>query len=316
VFGKRVEWCVSEMDSFSLPSFAKINLWLEVKGRRPDGYHELFTVFQTIDLRDQLYFEDASGGGIELECDADGIPTDGRNLVIKAAFALKEHFRVERGARIRLAKVIPTGGGLGGGSSNAAVTLLGLCRLWSIEPKHGELAKIARGLGADVPFFLIGGTAAGTGIGDHLTRIRDIRLAYLVVATPAVQVSTAEAYRLLNLPALTKDCTDIILSVSDAEAHVGDSLSSEPRNDFESVVFEIEPEVRRVKEKLRRLGAVVSLMSGSGSSVFGIFENREAQQFAFEGLKREADWRVFSCSTVSREEYSEAIGSRAGLSSN
>ena len=316
MFGKRVEWCVSEMDSFSLPSFAKINLWLEVKGRRPDGYHELFTVFQTIDLRDQLYFEDASGGGIELECDADGIPTDGRNLVIKAAIALKEHFRVERGARIRLAKVIPTGGGLGGGSSNAAVTLLGLCRLWSIEPKHGELAKIARGLGADVPFFLIGGTAAGTGIGDHLTRIRDIHLAYLVVATPAVQVSTAEAYRLLNSPALTKDCTDIILSVSDAEAHVGDSLSSEPRNDFESVVFEIEPEVRRVKEKLRRLGAVVSLMSGSGSSVFGIFENREAQQFAFEGLKREADWRVFSCSTVSREEYSEAIGSRAGLSSN
>ena len=307
---------MSDMGSFSLPSFAKLNLWLEVKGRRPDGYHELFTVFQTIDLRDQLYFEDAGGGGIELECDADGIPTDGRNLVIKAAVALKEHFRVERGAQIRLEKVILTGGGLGGGSSNAAVTLLGLCRLWGIKPKDGELAKIARGLGADVPFFLIGGTAAGTGIGDHLTRIRDIHLAYLVVATPAAQVSTAEAYRLLNSPALTKDCTDIILSVSDAEAHVGDSLSSEPRNDFESVVFEIEPEVRRVKEKLTRLGAVMSLMSGSGSSVFGIFENREAQQFAFEGLKREADWRVFSCSTVSREEYSEAIGFRAGLSSN
>jgi 4-diphosphocytidyl-2-C-methyl-D-erythritol kinase len=304
------------MGSFSLPSFAKINLWLEVKGRRPDGYHELFTVFQTIDLRDQLYFEEAGGDVIELECDVDGIPTNGRNLVIKAAAALKEHFKVERGARIQLEKVIPAGGGLGGGSSNAAVTLLGLCRLWGIEPMDGELAKIARGLGADVPFFLIGGTAAGTGIGDHLTRMRDVHLGYLVVATPAVEVSTAEAYRLLNRPALTKDCTDIILSVSDAEAYVGDSLSSEPRNDFESVVFEIEPEVRRVKEKLTRLGAVMSLMSGSGSSVFGIFENREAQQFAFEGLKREADWRVFSCSTVSREEYSEAIGSRAGLSSN
>jgi len=302
--------------SFSLPSFAKINLWLEVKGRRPDGYHELFTVFQTVDLRDQLYFEDVSGGAVELECDADFIPTDGRNLVIKAANALKVHFKVERGARIRLEKIIPTGGGLGGGSSNAAITLLGLCRLWEIEPKRGELADIARSLGADVPFFLVGGRAAGTGIGDHLTKMRDARLAYLVVATPAVQVSTAEAYRLLNSPALTKECTDIILSVSDAEAHVGDSLPSEPRNDFESVVFEIEPEVRRVKEKLTRLGAVVSLMSGSGSSVFGIFENREAQQFAFEGLKREADWRVFSCSTVSREEYSEAIGSRAGLSSN
>ena len=299
----------AEHSSLTLPSFAKINLRLEVKGRRPDGYHELFAVFQTIDIRDTLCFEETSDNSIELICEQEGIPGDDRNLVVKAGRELKTVFGVNLGVRIKLRKRIPAGGGLGGGSSNAAVALVGLCQIWDINPQQGQLLAIARRLGADVPFFLTGGTAAATGIGDKIAGLKDIDYPYVIVVTPAVQVSTAQAYSKLGAPALTKDSTDIILSVSDAEAQVGDSLSVEPRNDLESVVFEIEPEVRRVKNELIRTGASMALMSGSGSSVFGIFENREAQKFALERLNREANWLVFSCSTVSRKTYSEAMGS-------
>jgi len=296
------------MNSFTLPSFAKLNLGLQIKGRREDGYHEISTVFQTISLRDNLTFEEKSGPDLVLKCNDPSIPVDERNLVLRAASALKRQFGVSAGAEIRLEKVIPAGGGLGGGSSNAAITLIGLCRLWNIRPEPGQLAEIGAGLGADVCFFLSGGTAVGTGVGDKIQSVPDVDLPFLLIATPDVHISTAEAYKMLNSPALTKETGNIILSVSDTEAQMGISLSSELRNDFESVVFEIEPEVRRARSRMCELGARVSLLSGSGSSVFGLFDSRETRADAFRELEKESGWRVFACSSISRAVYAFAMG--------
>jgi 4-diphosphocytidyl-2-C-methyl-D-erythritol kinase len=296
------------VNSFSLPSFAKLNLFLEVKGRRVDGYHELLTVFQTVSLQDRLTFSPSRSKKIVVKCNVEGIPVDERNLVVQAAMALKESYGLDVGARIHLEKVIPAGGGLGGGSSNAAATLLGLCRLWDIQPGRRELAELACVLGADVPFFLYGGTAVGTGIGDILTPIRNVAIPWILIVTPPVHVSTGAAFKQLNAPALTKNYTDIMLSVSDAEALASGLQPEGFHNEFEPVIFRIKPEIERVKQVLIELGARTSMMSGSGSSVFGIFDNREAQLLALSRLKEEASWRVFPVSTVSREEYFEALG--------
>src|SRR3954468_2041797 len=150
--------------SFTLPSFAKLNWNLRVLGKRPDGYHELSTVFQTISLSDTISFSRADSEEVVLECDDPALSTGSDNLIIRAANALKSLSGCRAGARIRLAKRIPFGGGLGGGSSNAAIALMGLARLWDLRPDSGELIRVAAQLGADVPFFLVGGTARGSGI--------------------------------------------------------------------------------------------------------------------------------------------------------
>jgi 4-diphosphocytidyl-2-C-methyl-D-erythritol kinase len=293
--------------NLSLPSFAKLNWRLDVLGRRSDGYHELFTLFQTVSLADRLELSSSLRSSIEFECSDPSIPADATNLVVRAALLLKERFDVAAGALIRLEKHIPAGGGMGGGSSNAAVALIGLSKLWNLNPTEQQLWEMARSLGADVPFFLTGGTTAARGLGDIIEPIDDIVFPYLLIATPKVQVSTSDAYKKLKSPTLTKDWGDIILSVSEAEAGIRSFSRAHLRNDFESVVLESEPEIKRVKEALLRTGARVALMSGSGSSVFGIFDNREALDFAVSELEREADWRLFPCSTVSREEYRCAL---------
>jgi 4-diphosphocytidyl-2-C-methyl-D-erythritol kinase len=172
--------------AFTLPSFAKINLYLRVLGRRGDGFHELFTVFQTVSLCDSLTFEEADG--LTLTCDDARIPTDDRNLVIKAAKRLRETAGIERGARMHLEKNIPSPGGLGGGSSNAAVTLIGLSRLWGIELPATDRQTIAAGLGSDVPFFLEGGTAIGTGRGEIIEPAGEFQSEHLLIVTPDIAV--------------------------------------------------------------------------------------------------------------------------------
>jgi 4-diphosphocytidyl-2-C-methyl-D-erythritol kinase len=153
--------------AFSLPSFAKVNLNLRVLGRREDGFHEVVTLLQTISLHDTLTFE-PSEGGFKLLCDDPSLPVDGTNLIVRAAKALQTEFRLEAGARISLEKSIPIGGGLGGGSSNAATALIGLSRLWALDPNVEKLWEIAAGLGSDVPFFLDGGTAMARGTGTTI----------------------------------------------------------------------------------------------------------------------------------------------------
>jgi 4-diphosphocytidyl-2-C-methyl-D-erythritol kinase len=294
---------------FTLPAFAKVNLSLRVLGRRADGYHEISTVFQTITLHDRLTFEELTGGRIELVCAAPDIPVDESNLVRRAATALREHFGGDaRGARIELEKKIPAGGGLGGGSSDAAVALLGLSHLWEIKTCKSELAEIGARLGADVPYFFTGGRALGTGTGTEIAPLEDVPEEHFLVVTPGVKVSTAEAYKALNAPALTKAGSAVMLPISHTEGQTSDSLHELMRNDFETVVFGLHPEIERARKALLAQGARASLLSGSGSSVFGVFDQGDEAARACVALRAEARWEVSACSTLSRSEYRKAFG--------
>ncbi len=188
---------------FTIPSFAKINLSLRIAGIREDGFHELFTVFQTVSLHDDIKFSKAAQ--ISLISSDPLVPVDESNLIIRAANELCRFFGVNHGAQIHLEKRIPFPGGLGGGSSNAAVTLIGLARLWELSISHDELVKIAGTLGSDVPFFFDGGTAIGTGRGTLIERVNDITSDHMLIVTPQVDVSTAKAFELLGRAQLDKN---------------------------------------------------------------------------------------------------------------
>ena len=278
---------------------------LRIFGKRPDGYHEVATILQSISLCDELTFELREDQEIRLTCDDSTIPTDDSNLVIRAVKALQEN---DRGVNISLTKRIPAKGGLGGGSSNAAVTLLALTQLWQRQLQDTDLLRIACTLGADVPFFLMGGSAEGRGTGIDLSPLADIEQKQLIVITPNATVSTADAYASLNRGSLTTSESASILSSSFARPVTGDSGQWSLHNDFEVAIFEIEPEIRRAKMALLDAGARGALLAGSGSSVFGIFDDEAARDRALVKLRSETGWRVFSCHTLSRAEYLQAMG--------
>jgi 4-diphosphocytidyl-2-C-methyl-D-erythritol kinase len=293
--------------SLTLPSYAKINWGLRIIGKRPDGFHEVNTTLQTVSLHDDLMFSLRDDDELVLQCDVASIPTDATNLIIRAAAALNNRAKVRLGADISLTKRIPAKGGLGGASSNAALTLLALNQLWQLELDGSELNRIARELGSDVPFFLIGGSALGSGTGAEISTLPDVTKAYLIIITPNAEVSTAAAYAALNAASLTTQRSVSILSSSFAEPGFSDCDPSALNNDFEGVIFEIEPEIRRAKLALLESGAQGGLLAGSGSSVFGIFANVGERERALAALKCEQGWRVFSCETISRNEYSKSL---------
>ena len=298
---------------FTLHAFAKINLTLRVHGRRADGYHEISAIFQTITLQDSLAFESLPGEGFELLCSAPDAPADETNLAHRAATALRERFGVRRGARLRLEKRIPAGGGLGGGSSDAAVALIGLAHLWEIRAHRRELEEIGARLGADVPFFFTGGTAMGTGTGTEMSPLNDLPKQSLIVVTPAVKVSTAEAYKALRAPALTKANRAVMLPISRERADFSASLCEALHNDFEAVILGLYPEIGRVKNALIAAGARRAMLSGSGSSVFGVFDSKVEVERALSALKAETGWQVFPCATLQRAEYRQAFGASGAI---
>lgn len=292
-------------ESFTLPSFAKVNLHLRVIGKRDDGFHELCTVFQTVSLADSLTFSPANE--IEFSCEHPRTPTGDENIVVRAANALRKRFAVRAGAALRLEKRIPSPGGLGGGSSNAAVTMIGLSKLWNLAPTAEDMQELASELGSDVPFFLHGGTAIGTGRGEIIEPAADFDVKFLMVVAPDVEIRTSDAFAALNAPNLTKSESDNILNVCRFELESADFRSTALRNDFETGIFAAYPEIGRVKNALFDLGAKQAMMSGSGASVFGIFDKEETRQAAMKALDRKVNWRKFAVATVSRDEYREAL---------
>ncbi len=294
--------------SLNLPSFAKINRLLRILGKRPDGYHEILTVLQTVSLCDELTFDLREDGKLTLLCDDPHVPTDSTNLIIKAGLALQESLHSPLGADIKLVKKIPVQGGLGGASSNAAVTLIALNGLWQGTLKPGDLEQMSMDLGADVPFFTVGGRCVATGIGTSLLALQEGPQQFLIIISPVARVATPEAYRSLNAGSLTTIDAMPILSSSFERLFTGDSNQWHPLdNDFERVIFEIEPEIGRAKMALLEAGAQGALLAGSGSSVFGVFDDEAARNRALGNLKSEAGWKVFSCHTLSREEYMSAM---------
>ncbi len=291
---------------FTLSSFAKINLHLRVLGRRDDGFHELFTLFQTVSLHDLLTFGEHSGD-VVFSCDDPRIPVGDENIVVRAANALKSKFGFRAGAKIHLEKKIPSPGGLGGGSSNAATALTGLAKLWNID---ADLHQIAAELGADVPFFLHGGTAIGIGKGTEIEPVGDFEANHILIITPNIAVSTREAFAALNAPNLTKHQSNRILRVCRSEAESSDFLHAALQNDFESSVFAAFPEIGRAKQTLIDLGAERAMMSGSGASVFGIFDKEETRQTALKALDNEVNWRKFAVATISRDKFREQMSGK------
>jgi len=292
----------------TLPAFAKINLKLRVLGRRADGYHDLDTIFQAVSVHDTIAASLIADPHLTISCSDRQLPVNETNLVMRAARALQEHSAVKRGARIRLQKRIPTQAGLGGGSADAAMTLIALTKLWELNCTSDELIAIGAQLGADGSFFFYGGTARANGIGEQIEPLNDVGQMFLVIVKPNVNISTADAYRELDERSLTSLNSKSILSTSRPIADSDQIDFANLTNDFEAVVFDLQPEIRRAKNALLKAGANQSLLAGSGSAVFGIFESEDAQRRAIQAIELETGWRVFPCKTVGREQYQRAFG--------
>ncbi len=252
---------------------------MRVLGKRPDAYHEVSTVLQTVSLHDELTFSARTDDQLVLNCNAKNLPADKTNLILRAAFALRERLHLKLGARIDLIKRIPVKAGLGGASSNSAVALLGLRHLWQVEVTNSELMSIGSDLGADVPFFFAGGRALGRGTGTEVNALADISFDPVSILASSFAGS------------ISIDCDQWSL-----------------HNDFEAVIFEMQPEIKRARDALLESGARGALLAGSGSSVFGIFNSKEARQQALETFRGEVGWHIFSCDTLSRNDYFRALG--------
>ena len=279
-----------------LRALAKLNLELRVIASRPDGFHELRTIFQTISLADtiDLAFTPARTTSIELE-DSLQIPD---NLAARAARAILEESGAAGRVEIRLAKRIPMGAGLGGGSSDAAAILLALPVLAGIAIPIPRLCELAQKLGSDVPFFLLGGRAVGIGRGTELFPLPGTARRPGLLVASGLHVSTSEAYRLLDAGLTTESQQNKIFSF---QSRAWDGVSeSVPVNDFETVVFKRHRHLALLKERLERAGAAPALMTGSGSAVFGLFQDRRQVARAVRFL---GDEKTIRFSPVSRSAY-------------
>jgi 4-diphosphocytidyl-2-C-methyl-D-erythritol kinase len=276
-------------------ALAKVNLDLRVLGKRPDGYHELRTVFQTISLADTLdvAFTPARRTSVELASELN-IPD---NLVVRAAHLTLEAMRKSGRVDMRLVKRIPMGAGLGGGSSDAAAVLLALPALADKPLELPKLLELAQQLGSDVSFFLFGGAAVGIGRGTELFPLPDSAPRHGIVVATGIHVSTPEAYRRLS-PRLTIELQQN--KIFGFQSQVWDRGRSPASNDFETVVFEEHGRIASLKRKLLRAGAETAMMTGSGSAVFGLFPTREHAGRAIESL---GEQEVFRISFVSRARY-------------
>jgi 4-diphosphocytidyl-2-C-methyl-D-erythritol kinase len=271
--------------SISFKTPAKVNLGLNILGKREDGFHELETLFQMVNWCDEIKIECLSRG-LELVCNQPDIPADEGNLVIKAAHILQTRYPERcKGARIHLNKNIPHGAGLGGGSGNAAGVLLGLDFLWGLKLKREDLVSVASELGSDVPFFLFSPCAIGRGRGEILEPVKNCIRFYVLMVYPGFAVPTASVYGNLKLKLTKKENNISILKnflLQSEFAQLGATWS----NDLELVVFKEYPGLSRIKKEMLTLGAKGALLSGSGSTVFGIFDNPETANSVHARLNR------------------------------
>ncbi|OGD17651.1 MAG: 4-(cytidine 5'-diphospho)-2-C-methyl-D-erythritol kinase [Candidatus Aminicenantes bacterium RBG_16_63_14] len=287
----------------TVKSFAKINLGLEIIGKRADGYHDIRTLFQTISLADELDFEPAPPGVLDLAGDDPSVAWDRTNLVLRAVRLLQVETGTDRGARIVVRKTVPAGRGLGGGSSNAAATLLALNAMWDLGLGAGELAGLARSLGADVPFFLHGGLCLGEDIGDRLTPLPDLPPLPCLLVFPPFPIPTPSIYAAVG-PSLTSAG-----KVSKIMRFLESGDFGLLENDLEHVIFRAYPELERWKSYFRERGAVLSQVSGSGSAVYGLFSDTESAAAARRRLPGTADARL--AATLPREGYKAQLGAGA-----
>ena len=276
-----------------LSAAAKVNLALEVLRRRPDGYHEIATVMQTVDLSDRLILEDADG--LEVRTSAPGVPTDERNLAYRAAVALRDAAGVQRGARITLDKRIPVAAGLGGGSTDAAAVLVGLNRLWGLRWPAAGLEELAVGLGMDVPFFLRGGAALATGRGERLAPLGGAALG-LVLVNPRFAVSTADMYGRVT-PSMYSDGRRARETAAALETRRAGRVAVSLYNGLEVAARAAYPQIGQMQAALVAAGALGAAMSGSGPTVFGVARSWE-QARQIRGRVARGSWECWAVRTL------------------
>jgi 4-diphosphocytidyl-2-C-methyl-D-erythritol kinase len=294
------------MREVKVPAFAKINLRLDILGKRPDGYHELRTIFHTISLRDDLVLRASRGPGIALTISGNdqlsAEPLE-KNLVCRAVDALRHELKIRSGVEIELRKRIPAGGGLGGGSGDAAAALLGYLQLTAKKLPPSRLIEIAVSLGADVPFFLFGGRALGVNRGDEIYPLPGIGKHTLLVVVPrGIRVPTPEAFRWVRAPELTKSAATPKLWEFCALCWSTQGIGLS--NDFERAVFQRHPRLATIKRDLLRVGAAEASLAGSGSAVFGVFPSPALARRAAVGFP---DDQTFVCETISRDRYARMV---------
>jgi 4-diphosphocytidyl-2-C-methyl-D-erythritol kinase len=292
----------------TLSAHAKINLDLRVLGIRPDGYHDLRTVFQSLALHDTLTFT-SRRGPFAIDCDDPTLPTDRRNLIWKAASLLWRTMGCRGGdaprdITVTLRKRVPAQAGLGSGSSDAAIALLGCAHVWSLDVDAPTLNRLASRIGADVPFFLVGGTALGLGRGDDIYPLVDLPRTDVVIVRPRFGVATVEAYGWYDHEPRrqVREAGRRGLPVEWPE------WATSLRNDLEAAVTRHHPTIARIKHALLDAGAVFAAMSGSGSAVFGLFDRADAARRTAMDLARPG-WHVVNTRTVSRAEYGRQLRS-------
>jgi len=286
----------------SVRAHAKINLDLRVLGARPDGFHELRTVFQAISVHDTLTCLPREGP-FAIECTTAGVPLDGSNLIWRAAEALWRALRRRGPVRdivVRLEKRIPVQAGLGGGSADAAAALVGLAAAWRAPLRPAQMIDVAAALGADVPFFLAGGTALGLGRGDEIYPLADMPRHWIVLLVPGFGVSTSEAYGWWD--AERELARGPIVREPQHVPGPWPSRSAQMINDLEAPIARHHPEIDQMKAALRRAGALAAAMSGSGSAVFGLFQKRRDAAAAVRTLSG-SGWRVLLTESLGRAAY-------------
>lgn len=267
---------------------AKINLCLHILGKRRDGYHELAMAMQRVDLCDRIEIDLMEGSGISVSCGGLELAAGEENIAAKAARIMLVEARQELAVKISIDKQIPVAAGLGGGSSDAATVLLALNDLLGVKVEKSRLLELGLQLGADVPFFIFGAPAWATGVGERLEPLPFLPPLYYLLVHPGFAVSTAWVYQSLRLT-----ISDEVANLPRFSAGTSAEVVSQLYNDLERVTVEAYPQINQVKQQLLEKGALGSLMSGSGATVFGVFETFEAACNAGEGLAGQFGWKTF-----------------------
>ncbi len=281
------------MKEIVLNSYAKINLSLDILYKRDDGYHEIESVMQEIDLSDKLTFK-LQEKDITIKTDNPQVPIDFHNLVYKVWEKMKLYTGLERGIHIEIEKNIPVAAGLAGGSSNAAATFKAINELWELGLSNEKLMEIAKSIGADIPFCIMGGTALARGIGDRLEPLRPFKGKNVLLCNPGIHISTAHAYSILDLNSNRLDTASLVKAIEKGDIV---EVSKNLANKMEEAIIIEHPIIKTIKDIMISGGALGSLMSGSGSTVFGIFEDLDQMKYTEEKLLKKFPL-TYKCKTI------------------
>ncbi len=301
------------MDSILLKARGKINLTLDVVGKRENGYHDLRMIMQTINLFDTLYIRKTKVPGIRLRANYSWLPTDEKNIVYRAVQVFFDQLGQDVGVSIELTKRIPVAAGLAGGSTDAAAALIGLNRLFNTKYDMQKLMEMGFKLGADVPFCILRGTVLAEGIGEELTPLPSMPYTHVVLVKPPISVSTAIVYKNLDINTISQrpDTEAVIQAIKDKDVH---TIARNMVNVLEGVTIPMYPIIEDFKQDLMRHGAIGAMMSGSGSTVFGLFESKEKAYAAAGYFKLQRNVRdVYITTTFSKIQKGAHVNDRRYL---